>query len=227
MITHICSSTHPMSKRITTSVAASMKPRYKGWRSKYDRQYANRTAYAYVLGHGNQILAAMRIVIKKPSAKRGNLPLENGLLPTCSLDVAERAAEISGLVCKDHRALFALIAGVSQWLIDIGTESVFAIINPEDPKTNKLLVQDLGFEKLDGKVVSFPGFVNKATGEAVRWQVLHYTSDKLRNLTHALKERGHHAKPIVHMDFVASITLADRHRHSSVPARSIPTVSAH
>jgi hypothetical protein len=226
MITHICSYTHPMSKRITRSVAESMKPRYRGWRSRYDRQYANRTAYAYVLGPRNTILAAMRVVFKKSKTKRGNLPLENGLPATSSLGETGRAAEISGIVCKDHRALFALVAGVTQWLINIGTKSVFAIINPEDPKTTKLLVQDLGFDKLDGKVVSFPGFVHKATGNAVRWQVLRYTSDKLRNLSRALQAQGHTAKPIIHVDFFATITSRSRRRRSSSQVRSIPIESA-
>lgn len=184
-----------------------MRPRYKGWRSQIDQKYASRTVYAYVQ-ESTSIVAAMRIVFKQFGSNTGKLPLEEGMPRICVPSEAGRVVEISGLVCANHNALLKLIADVSRWLVDSGVTFVFAIVNPGDPKPHQLLVDDLGFELLPEKRITYRNFVHKQSGCVVNWQILRHTRSKLRALLPVLEKRGYLAKPIVDMALIAPVTPA-------------------
>jgi len=220
MVTCICTWAYVLSVCITKMVAESTKKKYNGWKAKIDRKYAKRTVYAYVTSRRGRVLAALRIIFKKRGNRRGRLPLENGIPRISVPRVRGPVVEISGLVCSNEAALNVLLIDTAQWLFDIGTEQVYAIFNPKDPKTSALLLQHVRFELLPEKFISFPGFTEPDTGNDVPWQVLRCGRQGLSELIQRLKAKVRPPRPVVDMSLIEPVTRPARpHRHRpSLPA---------
>ncbi|HZF56506.1 MAG TPA: hypothetical protein VE093_48155 [Polyangiaceae bacterium] len=204
MKTYICSSRHPMSKRVTLGIAKSMRPKYKGWRTRHDAKYVPLMLFAFVLSPtGDRILAALRVAIKRGTDSRP-FPMEDAAPQTRIPEIDEWVAEVTGITCEDHEALEILIQDVGQLLLDMGVQFVFALYNPKDPATSKLLVNDLEFERLPQIAARYSGFTDKRTGSDAVWEKLRYTRQQLKDLGKKLRKRGVRAsQPVVDLDLIA------------------------